>query len=114
MWNAGTRARPAAHCPGCCPGARLLIQAVLLSRNRGYPVAQDKSDGSFRVIDRRSFTEDGELRPEAREQVQREKDAPKPAPVAPPAAAAPAAGETAAVPAVPAEPEKPVPARSPY
>jgi hypothetical protein len=76
-------------------------------------VAQDKSDGSFRVIDRRLFTEEGELRPEAQEQIQREKDAPKPAPAAS-ASATPAAGEAAAVPAVPAEPEKPVPARSPY
>jgi len=76
-------------------------------------VAHDKSDSSFRVIDRRLFTEQGELRPEAQEQVQREKEAPA-AEAAKPAAspsAAPA-GKTAA-PAAPAE-EKPVPARSPY
>lgn len=35
-------------------------------------MAQDKQDGSFRVIDRRMFTEEGELRPEAQEQVRRE------------------------------------------
>lgn len=76
-------------------------------------MAHDKSDSSFRVIDRRLFTEEGELRPEAQEQVQREKEAPA-AEAAKPAAspsAAPA-GKTAA-PAAPAE-EKPVPARSPY
>ena len=76
-------------------------------------MAHDKSDSSFRVIDRRLFTEEGELRPEAQEQVQREKEAPA-AEAAKHAASAPAApaGKTAA-PAAPAE-EKPVPARSPY
>jgi len=76
-------------------------------------VAHDKSDSSFRVIDRRLFTEEGELRPEAQEQVQREKEAP--AAEASKNAASPSAapaGKTAA-PAAPAE-EKPVPARSPY
>jgi len=72
-------------------------------------VAQDKSDTSFRVIDRRHFTEEGELRPEAKEQVQREKDAPQP--VAP--TAAPAAKPAEPPPATPAA-EKPAPARSPY
>jgi len=76
-------------------------------------VAHDKSDSSFRVIDRRLFTEEGELRPEAQEQVQREKEAPaaEAAKNAASPSAAPA-GKTAA-PAAPAE-EKPVPARSPY
>ena len=76
-------------------------------------MAHDKSDSSFRVIDRRLFTEEGELRPEAQEQVQREKEAP--AAEASKNAASPSAapaGKTAA-PAAPAE-EKPVPARSPY
>jgi len=76
-------------------------------------VAHDKSDSSFRVIDRRLFTEEGELRPEAQEQVQREKEAPAAEAAkheASPSAAP--AGKTAA-PAAPAE-EKPVPARSPY
>jgi Domain of unknown function (DUF1844) len=76
-------------------------------------VAQEKNDSSFRVIDRRLFTEEGDLRPEAQEQVKREKEAPKaePAPVAAPAAATGAQGAT---PAAAAEPEKPAPARSPY
>ncbi|HTQ85802.1 MAG TPA: DUF1844 domain-containing protein [Candidatus Solibacter sp.] len=76
-------------------------------------MAHDKSDSSFRVIDRRLFTEEGELRPEAQEQVQREKEAPaaEAAKNAASPSAAPA-GKTAA-PAAPAE-EKPVPARSPY
>lgn len=42
-------------------------------------MAQEKSDGTFRVIDRRLFTEEGELRPEAQEQVRRESAEPKPA-----------------------------------
>ena len=76
-------------------------------------MAQDKSDISFRVIDRRLFTEEGDLRPEAKEQAQREKDAPKPAPAAatPAAAAAVKPAEQAAT-APPVE--KPVPVRSPY
>jgi Domain of unknown function (DUF1844) len=76
-------------------------------------VAQDKSDTSFRVIDRRLFTEEGDLRPEAKEQAQREKDASQAGTVA----AAPASG-TVAKPAeqTPAPPpvEKPAPVRSPY
>ena len=77
-------------------------------------MAHDKNDTSFRVIDRRMFTEEGELRPEAQEQAQREKATPpeaaKPAAGAPGAAPAAKAGEPAAAPA----PEKPIPARSPY
>ena len=72
-------------------------------------MAQDKSDISFRVIDRRLFTEEGELRPEAKEQAQREKDAPQPAAPAAAPAAKPAE-QPAAAPAV----EKPAPVRSPY
>ena len=71
-------------------------------------MAQDKSDISFRVIDRRLFTEEGELRPEAKEQAQREKDAPQPA--APAAAPAAKPAEQPAAPAV----EKSAPVRSPY
>ena len=76
---------------------------------------QDKSDISFRVIDRRLFTEDGELRPEAQEQAKREKEAPKPDPAAvKPVEGAPASGTATAPPEAIAAPEKPVPARSPY
>jgi hypothetical protein len=75
-------------------------------------VAQDKSDSTFRVIDRRLFTEEGELRPEAQEQVQREKEAPQ-AP-AKPAVPAPGSAGKAAEPASPPAPERPAPTRSPY
>ncbi len=76
-------------------------------------MAQDKSDISFRVIDRRHFTEEGELRPEAKEQAQREKDAPQPAaPAAPPAAKL--GEQPAASPSAPPAAEKPAPVRSPY
>ena len=78
-------------------------------------MAHEKEDTSFRVIDRRLFTEEGELRPEAQEQAKREKEAPKPAAAASPAAGTPpAAGAPDTAAAAPAEPEKPVPARSPY
>lgn len=64
-------------------------------------MAQDKDDISFRVIDRRMFTEEGELRPGAKEQATREQQpvilTPPPAPAAP-AAAPPAAISAAAAP----------------
>jgi hypothetical protein len=58
-------------------------------------VAEDKhdkhdkqeQDSSFRVIDRRLFTEQGELRPEAQEQARKDREAPPPAPTATPAGA---------------------------
>jgi len=75
-------------------------------------VTHDKSDVSFRVIDRRLFTEAGDLRPEAKEQAQREKDAPAPPPAATPAATN--AATPAEAPVAPAQPEKPAPVRSPY
>jgi len=75
-------------------------------------VPQEKNDTSFRVIDRRMFTEEGELRPEAKEQARHEKEAPAAttgtaaAPAAAPGAKAP---EPTAAPAAPG----PAPARSP-
>ena len=76
-------------------------------------MAQDKSDTTFRVIDRRLFTEEGELRPEAQEQAQREKEAPQPSPAKPAQPVAGAAGKAAEQPSA-ATLEKPTPARSPY
>ena len=75
-------------------------------------MAHEKDDTSFRVIDRRMFTEEGELRPEAQEQAQKEKAAQPTEPAKTSSAAAPAGtqADTAASPA----PEKPTPSRSPY
>lgn len=70
-------------------------------------MAHDKNDTSFRVIDRRMFTEDGQLRPEALEQAQKEKEAPK--------AEAPRTPVDSTTPApAPPAPEKPAATRSPY
>jgi hypothetical protein len=49
-------------------------------------VSQHKNDESFKVIDRRMFTSEGDLRPEAAEQQKSEKNSPAAAPVAQPAA----------------------------
>ena len=70
---------------------------------------QEKPDTSFRVIDRRLFTEEGELRPEAKEQARQEKEAPA-------ASAVPPAGATgkAATPQPAAPATSPTPARSPH
>jgi len=76
-------------------------------------VAQDKSDSSFRVIDRRLFTEEGELRPEAQERAQREKEAPQP-PASKPGPSAGGTARKAAEPGATATPEKPAPTPSPY
>jgi hypothetical protein len=57
-------------------------------------VAQDKSDISFKVIDRRLFTEQGDLRPEAQEHVRREHEEVKPA--APVSTVAPTAASSGA------------------
>lgn len=54
-------------------------------------MAQDKSDGTFKVIDRRLFNQEGELRPEASELARREHEDVKPAP----GGGAPVATETA-------------------
>ena len=80
-------------------------------------MAHEKDDTSFRVIDRRLFTEEGELRPEAQEQAKKEKAA-QPAEASKPAGGSAATGaatpektaETAPQPA----PEKLAPSRSPY
>jgi hypothetical protein len=77
-------------------------------------VAQEKNDASFRVIDRRLFTEAGELRPEAQEQAEKEKATASQQPAKTPAAAAGAPGAKGAEPPPAPVPEKPVPARSPY
>lgn len=73
-------------------------------------MAQDKDDISFRVIDRRMFTEEGELRPEAKEQAARDQQ-PATAP-APPAPAGPVAVPPAAK-SDPAAPSGEAPAHSP-
>ena len=72
-------------------------------------MAPEKPDTSFRVIDRRLFTEEGELRPEAKEQARHEKEAPAAPPTPSPAAPAPAAAKSPGQPAA-----GPAPARSPY
>jgi len=75
-------------------------------------VSQDKKDESFRVIDRRLFTSDGELRPEAVEYKNAEQAKPAPAqeaaaqpgkPAASPAPPAPAMAPAPDTPAVPRE-----------
>jgi hypothetical protein len=80
-------------------------------------VTQNSKDSSFRVIDRRMFTEEGDLRPEMKEQVQREKESPAPASGASAPAVGPAPGAKGPVgePAVPAGAStRPTPVRSPY
>jgi hypothetical protein len=76
-------------------------------------VAPENPDTSFRVIDRRLFTEEGELRPEAKEQARKEKEAPPPAaPAAVPAATV--APKEAGPPAQATPATVTPPARSPY
>lgn len=55
-------------------------------------MAETKQDESFKVVDRRLFTADGELRKEVAEQQDRERETPSPAATAP-VASAPGAGK---------------------
>ena len=55
---------------------------------------KQEQDTSFRVIDRRLFTEQGDLRPEAQEQARKDREAPPPTPPPTPVAA----GSNVAVP----------------
>jgi hypothetical protein len=72
---------------------------------------EQKHEEAFRVIDRRPFTSEGELRPEVVEQEQREakleaqREAKKPQPIAPPSGGGPEL--------VPSPPPADLPARSP-
>ena len=78
-------------------------------------MSPEKPDTSFRVIDRRLFTEEGELRPEAKEQERHEKETPGTvagSPIAAPAPAATPTGKGAEQPAAP--PSGPAPLRSPH
>jgi hypothetical protein len=80
-------------------------------------VTQDNKDVTFRVIDRRLFTEEGELRPEMKEQLLKEKESPSAASPASASATAPPLGVKgpAAVPAPPGPASaKPTSVRSPY
>ncbi len=71
-------------------------------------MSQEKHDESFRVVDRRLFTPEGELRKEAIEQENREAEARRTAASAPPqppaAAAPPPPAEQVILPATPARP----------
>ena len=71
-------------------------------------MSKHKDDETFRVIDRRLFTAEGELRPEAAEQQKSERSSAPAIPVGSPAAAAPAE----VVPAAPLAPAPDAPASS--
>jgi Domain of unknown function (DUF1844) len=79
------------------------------ARLRGIPLSERKQDESFKVVDRRLFTPEGELRKEVAEQQDREREAPS-APVA--AAAGANAPKTAPV-TPSATPPAEAPKRSP-
>jgi hypothetical protein len=64
-------------------------------------LAETKQDESFKVVDRRLFTADGELRKEVAEQQDRERESPSPVATAP-ASPAPGGGKQAATPPPPA------------
>jgi hypothetical protein len=81
-------------------------------------LSDSKQEESFKVVDRRLFTAEGELRKEVAEQQDRERETAASAPLAPPAASAPVAagspaGNAAATGAAPAIPTADAPKRSP-
>jgi hypothetical protein len=82
-------------------------------------LAAPKQDESFKVVDRRLFTAEGELRKEALEQERREEVAPKPKPATPTTSPASAAGPSSSSPTAasgvagsPSTAEAPKPSRS--
>lgn len=84
---------------------------------REIPLSDSKQEESFKVVDRRLFTAEGELRKEVAEQQDRERETVAAAPPAPPAASAPVAadspaGNCAATGTVPATPAADAPKRS--
>jgi uncharacterized protein DUF1844 len=71
-------------------GAKLRIQhAGFEHRLRENPLSEHKHDETFKVVDRRLFTQDGELRKEVAEQQDREREAAAHAAAAPAASTAP-------------------------
>jgi hypothetical protein len=84
---------------------------------REIPLSDSKQEESFKVVDRRLFTAEGELRKEVAEQQDRERETAAAAPPAPTAAGATGAtglpaGNTAAAGTVPAIPAADAPKRS--
>lgn len=86
-------------CEGARGGARLLVQRDgFEDGTRENPLSESKHDETFKVVDRRLFTPEGELRKEVAEQQDREHEASaqaSPAPsarTAPPATGSPAPG----------------------
>lgn len=76
-----------------------MLDYVFIEQSEVVPLSEHKSEDTFRVIDRRLFTEEGELRKEALDEETREaaKDAEvakQPAPSAPPSAPDAAPKET--------------------
>ena len=69
-------------------------------------MAETKQDESFKVVDRRLFTADGELRKEVAEQQDRERETPSPAATAP-ASLTPGAGKQAPAAAPPSAADAP-------
>ncbi len=70
-------------------------------------MSQKKNDETFKVIDRRMFTSEGELRPEAAEQQKSEKYSPAPDPAAQSASNPGAQSATNSAPAIAPAPEAP-------
>ena len=71
-------------------------------RLRGTPLSEAKQDESFKVVDRRLFNAEGELRKEIAEQQDREREpAPGASKAAPKAAASPASEKAATPPVTP-------------
>jgi hypothetical protein len=85
----------------------------VFDRPRETPLSEPKHDDSFKIVDRRLFTAEGELRKEVAEQQDREHEA-QPQAAKPPATTPPANhGKSSQVPATPAAPAAETPKRSP-
>jgi hypothetical protein len=79
---------------------------MLIDFSRENSLSESKHEESFKVVDRRLFTQEGEFRKEVAEQQDRERET---APAASPAAAAAPAGPSA----IPGKPASPIAATAP-
>lgn len=81
--------------PGADATLAISVSLLVSGALRGFPLADHKQDESFKVVDRRLFTAEGELRKEALEEERREQDAAARKPAEAPGAAKPPGGQPA-------------------
>ncbi len=81
--------------PGADATLAISVSLLVLGALRGFPLADRKQEESFKVVDRRLFTAQGELRKEALEEERREQEVAAQKPAETSGAAKPSSGQPA-------------------